>query len=471
MAAAGRSATESRKVQTKLNFQKVEAPPPEPKQPASQPYSTARHILDRQLTPHGSAFGRAAAAAEAARAYNWIDCFRQPGARPGALTPEFPGRTTRACFSGSGDLLALLRDGLGVRIVDYRALQSRPSDGDNIYGDAHWAYPNSVLTTRCMAWNPQKELELYLLVHRGILRCSAERLHPSEDFEDRLEAFCQAAPEHIAFFRSNPELFAACSCKGEVTIWDPRADSSRRQTTLVAPQNMPQLTQVQVSSDGNVITAGTKNGYIILWDVRKGGSGVHQLGAYGPAKQPVLAVIGIRNALAAIPGLSAETRIPASNVHQLLLDPLDDTRAGYTLTCGWQGCIDLLRQEITHAYCPPARLHGGGVLRPAMWQPGSPFVSLQFDHNQTDTRSSCPSLEFLDFSSGSASPCMVRGEYAQRPVLSSATCLKLEEVGTSVTAAMHPTTYEIALPSYIYNELHIVSQLHDSSETSLTVVP
>ncbi len=76
---------------------------------------------------------------------------------------------------------------------------------------------------------------------------------------------------------------------------------------------------------------------IILWDVRKGGSGVHQLGAYGPAKQPVLAVIGIRNALAAIPGLSAETRIPASNVHQLLLDPLDDTRAGYTLTCGWQG--------------------------------------------------------------------------------------------------------------------------------------
>ncbi len=39
-----------------------------------------------------------------------------------------------------------------------------------------------------------------------------------QDFEDRLEAFPQAAPEHIAFFRSNPELFAACSCKGEVTV-------------------------------------------------------------------------------------------------------------------------------------------------------------------------------------------------------------------------------------------------------------
>ena len=56
----------------------------------------------------------------------------------------------------------------------------RPLDGDKIFGDAHWAYPNSVLTTRCMAWNPQKESELYLLVHRGILRCSAERLSPFE---------------------------------------------------------------------------------------------------------------------------------------------------------------------------------------------------------------------------------------------------------------------------------------------------
>ena len=51
--------------------------------------------------------------------------FRQPGAQPGALTRAFPGRFTRGCFSGSGDLLALLCDGLGVRIVDYRALQSR----------------------------------------------------------------------------------------------------------------------------------------------------------------------------------------------------------------------------------------------------------------------------------------------------------------------------------------------------------
>ncbi len=72
--------------------------------------------------------------------------------------------------------------------------------------------------------------------------------------------------------------------------------------------------------------------------------------------------------------------------------------------------MDLQRQEITHAYCPPARSGSDGFLRPAMWQPGSPFVSLQLDYrDQSDTASPCPSLEFLDFSSGSASPCMVRG--------------------------------------------------------------
>ena len=48
----------------------------------------------------------------------------------------------------------------------------------------------------------------------------------------------------------------------QVVIWDPRADSSRRAITLVAPQSMTQLTQVQVSSDGHVITAGARNGHV-----------------------------------------------------------------------------------------------------------------------------------------------------------------------------------------------------------------
>ena len=76
---------------------------------------------------------------------------------------------------------------------------------------------------------------------------------------------------------------------------------------------------------------------IIMWDIRKGRSAAHQLGAYGPAKHPVLAVWQLRDALAAVPGLASETPIPDSRLTQLLLDPCDSTRAGYTLACGWQG--------------------------------------------------------------------------------------------------------------------------------------
>ena len=60
-----------------------------------------------------------------------------------------------------------------------------------------------------------------LWLPQSILGCQAPSSDDCslQDFEDRLEAFCQAAPEHIAFFRSNPELFAACSCKGEVIVF------------------------------------------------------------------------------------------------------------------------------------------------------------------------------------------------------------------------------------------------------------
>ncbi len=76
---------------------------------------------------------------------------------------------------------------------------------------------------------------------------------------------------------------------------------------------------------------------IIMWDIRKGRSAAHQLGGYGPAKHPILAIINMRKALAAIPGLTLQTPVPNSQLTHLLLDPLNDTRAGYTFACGWQG--------------------------------------------------------------------------------------------------------------------------------------
>ena len=58
------------------------------------------------------------------------------------------------------------------------------------------------------------------------------------------------------------------------------------------------------------------------------------------------------------------------------------------------------------------------------------------------------------------------GDHVKRSVLPSAMVLKLEEVGTSIAAAMHPTSYDIVVPSYPHDELHVVSQLRRLSEST-----
>ena len=54
-----------------------------------------------------------------------VRALRQPGAELSRVTNTWPGTCVLSCFSGSGRMLALLCDGIGVRIIDYRALQSR----------------------------------------------------------------------------------------------------------------------------------------------------------------------------------------------------------------------------------------------------------------------------------------------------------------------------------------------------------
>ena len=102
----------------------------------------------------------------------------------------------------------------------------------------------------------------------------------------------------------------------------------------------------------------------------------------------------------------------------------DDASEETKATASSAGCIDLRRPEITHAYCPPndimplpgSRSAAAGC---AMWQPGSPFVSLHHRHKpamwswQMDEPTASACLDILDISSGCSSPCSVLG----RPTL------------------------------------------------------
>ena len=45
---------------------------------------------------------------------------------------------------------------------------------------------------------------------------------------------------------------------------------------------------------------------VLMWDVRGGRAPTAQLGAYGPARHPLLASVKLRNALAAVPGKQYE---------------------------------------------------------------------------------------------------------------------------------------------------------------------
>ncbi len=74
-----------------------------------------------------------------------------------------------------------------------------------------------------------------------------------------------------------------------------------------------------------------------MWDMRGGRSPTAQLGAYGPARHPLLAAVRLRAALAAVPGLTQQTHLPGTSLLSLILDALDPRRAAFCLPCGWQG--------------------------------------------------------------------------------------------------------------------------------------
>lgn len=70
---------------------------------------------------------------------------------------------------------------------------------------------------------------------------------------------------------------------------------------------------------------------VLAWDVRCGA------GVLGTHRHPQLAAVGLLAALARVPGLTAETAVPAAMVASLALDPHDSSRIAFHLSSGWSG--------------------------------------------------------------------------------------------------------------------------------------
>jgi hypothetical protein len=76
---------------------------------------------------------------------------------------------------------------------------------------------------------------------------------------------------------------------------------------------------------------------VVVWDIRVRRCAARQLGAYGPAKHPVLATFRLHDALADVPGLAQQTIIPWRTAVTLTSDPCDPRRVAFSLGCGWHG--------------------------------------------------------------------------------------------------------------------------------------
>lgn len=201
-----------------------------------------------------------------------------------------------------------------------------------------------------------------------------------------------------------------------------------------------------------------------MWDVRGGRAATAQLGAHGPARHPLLAAVRLRAALAAVPGLTAQTPLPGTALQSLLLDPCDPRRVAFSLPSGWQGerrmpcrytlpqpitvglgpclraqtlgietdgrrsgfgmiphlygdlsmqlCIlaragvlDLVRQGITHLHCPP---HGSDEPSETGWM-SYHHQPAWGDRGGPYCSPSSTGVTVLDFNSRTASPCSTSG--------------------------------------------------------------
>eukprot|EP00887_Chlorella_sp_A99_P005412 scaffold1.g5412.t1 len=155
----------------------------------------------------------------------------------------------------------------------------------------------------------------------------------------------------LAFFRSSSYLVAAGGLGGQVLLWDRRAAKPAPVSVLQSQQSSA-VYALAVSPDEQVVLAGTQGGDVKAWDLRGGSGSALRFGAVGLHHHPPLGAVGLRGALAGVPGLLEQTGIPASAVQSMQLDPCDPRRLGFHLGCGWSGVLDLVSQAVTHVHAP-----------------------------------------------------------------------------------------------------------------------
>ncbi|BDA44553.1 hypothetical protein COCOBI_06-0290 [Coccomyxa sp. Obi] len=407
--------------------------------PRTDSVCTTRNLRGRDLHGRCTAFGRAALQHIANSKYQEV----------ATVDLGAPSHVTALKLDSDGAMLAVALDIGTLAIWNFDSLRSA-GNRDGLAGEPKAAieFTSGRSKRTRLAWNPLKHNCLYALSPSGYYVAGFDLAHSLEglsatrygSFEQMGGRGANATPRYLDldFFKSQgPHLMATAGSDGAVALWDARINK-RPCSLLQGPQNTRALQTVQVAPDGRAVIAGSDCGQALMWDVRGGRAPTAQLGAYGPARHPLLSAVRLRTALAAVPGLTQQTPLPGTSLLSLILDPLDQRRAAFCLPSGWQGVLDLVSQEVTHLYCPPnneeemfSQTYNVIEQQPAWGPDGGPYCS-----------ASSFRVALLDFNSGTSSPCSVSGAETEGvPRLPSSV-----HVPTSAwprALAVHPHTQEI----------------------------
>ncbi|CAL8463224.1 g2758 [Coccomyxa elongata] len=407
--------------------------------PRTDTVCTIRNLRERDLQGRCRAFGKAALQHIANSKYQEV----------ASVDLGAPSHVTALQLDSNGTMLAVALETGTLAIWKFDSIRSA-GNHDRVAGEPEAAieFTSGRSKRTRLAWNPLKHNCLYALSPSGYYVAGFDLAHNLEElsatrygnFEQMAGRGGNAMPRYLDldFFKSQgPHLMATAGSDGAVALWDARV-AKRPCSVLQGPQHTGALQTVQVAPDGRAVIAGSDCGQVLMWDVRGGRAPTAQLGAYGPARHPLLSAVRLRAALAAVPGLTQQTPLPGTSLLSLILDPLDPRRAAFCLPSGWQGVLDLVSQEVTHLYCPPnseeemfSQNYDVIEQQPAWGANGGPYCS-----------ASSFRVALLDFNSGTSSPCSVSGSESEGvPRLPSSV-----HVPTSAwprALAVHPHTQEI----------------------------
>ncbi|KAK3245681.1 hypothetical protein CYMTET_44766, partial [Cymbomonas tetramitiformis] len=255
------------------------------------------------------------------RAATPLNVWEEPTARYSQPMISGPAPIIASEFDSCGQLLALGGASGEIRILDYSELRAAgKSAGTQI--------PDGVLQLQtersldALTWDPAGETKIACVSARARevyiydLEYCAPRGPPNEVLTDTPSAARQyGGLNDVCYGREGRYRVLAAGSDGRVRLWDRRAAATKPRAVVGMHHSSGAATTLQVSEDGQVVFAGSSEGFVHTWDLRGGRTGG---GAFAQrvdqVYHPPLSSHDVGALLAAVPGLTSEVDIERSGV-------------------------------------------------------------------------------------------------------------------------------------------------------------